>query len=326
MEKDTIVVVTNRYDPHADLIITKLNETSEKVVRFNTEDFPTQICFVFDSEEERMEFLLPYDRTIDVDRVKSIWYRRPIPHEIDPEVSEEPMRELARREAESVMRAFYECFDGFWISHPLKIRAASHKLYQLRLAKKLGFSIPPTLVTNSPDETKEFCHHHKERGIIVKPLSFPIVDTDEGHYSFATSRVEDEDIENLNQVKFTPTLFQAYVPKKHELRITVVGRQVFTCEIQSQISEETRLDWRWFDINNPIPHKQGSLPEGLERKIIELVARLELSFGALDFILTPDDEYVFLEINPNGQWAWIEEMTGMPISQAIINLLVKGGI
>lgn len=325
MEKDTIVVVTNKYDATADLVIAKLNDASEKIIRLNTEDFPMKIRFVFNSEKGQMEFYLPQERVIEVSRVKSVWYRKPAPHNIDSEVNEGPIKKFAQRETESIMRAFYECFDGFWMSHPLRIRAASQKVYQLQLARRLSFSIPVTLVTNDPKRAREFCIRFKENGVIVKPLSYPIVDADTGSYSFSTALVGEEYLERLEQVRLAPTLFQVYVPKKHELRITVVGTRVFTCEIHSQVSEQTELDWRGFDANDPIPHKIGSLPKELGKKILEMVRMLDLSFGAIDMIFTPEEKYVFLELNPNGQWGWIEILTGMPISQAIADLLIKGG-
>ncbi|HCI05608.1 MAG: hypothetical protein UX26_C0006G0002 [Parcubacteria group bacterium GW2011_GWC1_45_9] len=324
MNEDSIVVVTNQYDPHADVVITELNRRSKNVIRLNTEDFPTKINFTFDSEVDMAEFVLPMSRVICFDSVKSIWYRRPEPCIVDPKVVDMSMRSFAQRESQAVLDSFYESFSGFWMSHPLKIRAASRKIYQLRLAKSLGLIVPPTLVTNNPERARDFYQNHKEE-VIVKVLGPPVVETEGGFYSFSTVVVEEKDLVNLDYVRFAPTLLQAYIPKKFEFRITVVGSKLFICEIHSQDSEKSRIDWRLFDPENPIPHKQGKLPWEIERKIVKMVKLLGLSFAAIDMIVTPENEHVFLEINPNGQWAWIEELTGMPIAKAIADLLVRGG-
>lgn len=323
MKSTPVVVVTNQYDPDADMVMVELNRRSINVIRFNTEDFPTKISFTFDPKGNEMDFLLPMGRVIHMDTIKSIWYRRPIPCIIDSVITNDAMRIFAGREAQTVLDSFYQCFGGFWMSHPLKIRAASRKIHQLRLAQQLGLAIPPTLVTTDPLRAKQFYQEHRE--VIVKAMSAPVIEAEAGFYSFSTAVIDEISIEKLDCVRLTPTLFQAYIPKKLELRVTVVGEIAFTCEIYSQSSEKSRVDWRFFDPDKPVPHKAGKLPEEIERKIIEMVKILGLSFAAIDMILTPSDEYIFLEINPNGQWAWIEPLTGMPISKAIADLLVNGG-
>jgi glutathione synthase/RimK-type ligase-like ATP-grasp enzyme len=118
-------------------------------------------------------------------------------------------------------------------------------------------------------------------------------------------------------------IFQAYVPKLVELRITVVGRRIFAAEIHSQRTNHTRCDWRRYD-QGQTPHRPHELPRDLEQRCTALVERLCLRYGAIDMVLTPDGRYVFLEINPNGQYLWIEHETGLPISEAICDLLTGG--
>ena len=126
-------------------------------------------------------------------------------------------------------------------------------------------------------------------------------------------------------IRLCPVIFQAYVPKRVELRITVVGRQVFAAEIHSQHSNHTKHDWRRYD-RYQTPYFPHSLPTHLQQLCVRLVERLGLCYGAIDTVLTPDGRYVFLEINPNGQYLWIEKMTGLPISDAICDLLIAGSI
>ena len=118
-------------------------------------------------------------------------------------------------------------------------------------------------------------------------------------------------------------IFQAYVPKRVELRITVVGQQVFAAEIHSQHTHHTRHDWRRYDLDET-PHFPHALPPDVAQRCLRLVQALGLCYGAIDMVLTPDDRYVFLEINPNGQYLWIEQLTGLPITDALCDLLMAG--
>src|SRR5262249_21476922 len=124
-------------------------------------------------------------------------------------------------------------------------------------------------------------------------------------------------------IEYSPTIFQGYVPKRVELRITVVGERVFPAEIHSQQTQHTKHDWRRYDLDNT-PHFPHDLPCEIRERCVSLVKRLDLCYGAIDMVLTPDGRYVFLEINPSGQYMWIEAQTGLPISAAIADLLSAG--
>jgi glutathione synthase/RimK-type ligase-like ATP-grasp enzyme len=134
--------------------------------------------------------------------------------------------------------------------------------------------------------------------------------------------VANRDVGYADAVRYLPTIFQAYVPKDVELRITVVGQQVFAVAIHSQQTQHTRHDWRHYDLSHT-PHTLHELPEQVRHRCLQLVDRLGLCYGAIDLILTPDGRYVFLEINPSGQYLWLEKLMGLPISDAICDLLLS---
>jgi glutathione synthase/RimK-type ligase-like ATP-grasp enzyme len=113
------------------------------------------------------------------------------------------------------------------------------------------------------------------------------------------------------------------VEKRVELRVTVVGTKVFAAEIDSQATNHTRFDWRRYDLGNT-PHRAHPLPDDVAERCLALTQRLGLSYGAIDLIVTPDGRYVFIEINPNGQYSWIEHCTGLPITDALCDLLMAG--
>ncbi len=187
----------------------------------------------------------------------------------------------------------------------------------------MGLELPPTLVTNCREEFLDFYGQHN--GNVVGKLTGPAFDRTVGTDNFCryTEVVSKRDVAYAASLQYCPVIFQAYVPKRLELRITVVGQQVFAAEIHSQQTHHTRHDWRRYDLGNT-PHFPHVLPPEVHQQCVRLVKRLELCYGAIDMILTPEGRYVFIEINPSGQYLWIEQQTGLPISEAICNLLMAG--
>lgn len=228
---------------------------------------------------------------------------------------------FAEEETRDTTRGLWELLNCVWVNHPEHIRRANSKLHQLSVAHQVGLEIPKTIVTNDPDEARKFigsCHGD----VITKPLSRGLVDQSDQPMALYTSVVSPEQAHHAQQVQYTPSFFQEYIPKDVELRITIVGNQVFTAEIRSQQRDDTKDDWRRNALS--LEHKEHQLPVEIQEKLLRLTKAFNLQFGAIDMILTPDGRYVFLEINPSGQWAWIEELTGLPISEALIGLLAKG--
>jgi glutathione synthase/RimK-type ligase-like ATP-grasp enzyme len=320
---NAILIVSTKYDPHVDFLIPRLTERQIPFIRFNTEDFPlrSKVTIAFDKNGSHQEILsLPNGPDTSGEDIISVWYRRPAPFEF-PEEFALAVRMFAEEETRDTARGLWELLDCLWVNHPEHIRRANSKLHQLNVAHQLGLDIPKTIVTNDPEEAKRFvgsCHG----GVVAKPLSRGLVDEHDQPMAFYTSVVKPEQLDEIQRVQYTPAFFQEYVQKDVELRITVVGNQIFTAEIHSQQRDDTRHDWRRNAL--ALEHKEHQLPDEIREKCLALTKTLNLQFGAIDIILTPDGRYVFLEINPNGQWAWIEELTGLPISEALIGLLSKG--
>jgi glutathione synthase/RimK-type ligase-like ATP-grasp enzyme len=197
------------------------------------------------------------------------------------------------------------------------------KLRQLSLAGRLGFAIPPTLVTNDPSQFLAF-YREQEGRCITKHLSTKSL-FDSGlleQFVRYTEPVTHRDLRSLGAIRLCPVLVQGYVPKQVELRVTVVGERVFAAEIHSQAAAHTAHDWRRHHAERA-PCLVHALPDEVAQRCLRMTAELGLRYGAVDLILTPDGEYVFLEINPGGEYHWIEVYTGLPITQAICALLIE---
>ncbi len=140
---------------------------------------------------------------------------------------------------------------------------------------------------------------------------------------FHTTLIEESELERIDNVGLTPCLFQEYVEKDLELRVTVIGDEVFAAEIHSQVRDETKIDFRKYEID--IPYRKACLPWDVERRCLELVHSYGLTYGAMDLIVTPDGRYVFLENNPVGQFMFIEQrVPALRMTEALATCLIRG--
>jgi glutathione synthase/RimK-type ligase-like ATP-grasp enzyme len=136
-----------------------------------------------------------------------------------------------------------------------------------------------------------------------------------------TTLITESDIEaRLESVRMAPCLFQEYIPKHYELRVNVIGNYVWAAGIFSQAAEQTQIDYRHDTVG--CSHAPVLVPPMLERMCIRLARHLGLRMCNIDLILTPAGEYVFLEVNPNGQWAWVEDLVGFPLAAALVDELL----
>ena len=246
-----------------------------------------------------------------------MWYRRLVAPDL-PDHLDEGVRDFCEREN----RAF---FDGIlsalpverWLSPPDAIARAEKKPYQLKIANQLGFTIPKTSITNDPQSVLALAHSHQ---LIAKAVSSGYVRADDGYSAIFTSEVRETDLDDLGTLSLAPVTFQERIEKSVDIRVTVVDKHVFSAEILSQEGESSRVDWRATD-NPDLIHRPHELPSEIERRCRELIRQMGLFFGAIDLALTPRGEYVFFEVNPNGEWVWIEEQLHLPIAKAIADWL-----
>jgi hypothetical protein len=324
-KEEMILILTEPSDEHANHIAAKLRERGADFVRFNPAQFPreAEISLSYSPQGEFNPVLRLGAERVALDGLHSIWYRRPEPPVAPDEISDALLREAVQQECKNFVQDLWNSLDCLWLpAPPATVGQTQLKASQLRVAGQLGFELPPTLITNSEADLLDFYSRHNG-SIVSKPVGFSFFNTLGNTFCRYTEMVTKRDIAYARQVSYCPMIFQAYVPKLVELRITVVGQQVFAAEIHSQSSNHTRHDWRRYD-EYQTPHFAHQLPREIERLCVELVAQLGLLYGAIDMVLTPDGRYVFLEINPNGQYLWIEDATGLPISEAICDLLING--
>lgn len=317
-----ILVLTNIDDPHSDAVIKNI-KNNESVFRINTDQLLDEFSFDFQigPEGKLICFKNPLNHYLDIEEVSVIYYRRPERPKIQN--YDGSFSNLIIQEAwHGLYHLLFSAYKKKWLGHPHLDKYASSRVVQLTLAQKIGWKVPPTLISRDPERIKQFAKKYSE--LAVKPLGEKGVSMDGDWFPYFTSKIFNENILNKSdeEIALTYNYIQSYIPKKNEWRITVIGDEVFPCIINSQKSELGKIDWRTVDYQT-ILHEKGFISESFKNELIQYLKYLNLPFGAFDFILTPENEFVFLECNPNGQWLWIEELAGLPISKAIANWLEK---
>ena len=318
-----VLVLTGPGDLHADRVCGLLRARGVRVTVFDPADLPARARMTvgLDPAGRPRRVLHQGTDALDLADVTAVWVRKPGRPGGSPD-GPDPVARLVAGECAALA-------DGVWAglacpTFPAPravLAAASSKLAQLELAGRLGFTLPDTLVTTDPDELLDFWDRH-EGGVISKALDSPSLPGQRDALTRVVEPVTAFDVGAAPALTACPVIVQAEVAKRLELRVTVVGNRVFAAEIHSQQSNHTQLDWRCYDTATT-RHAVHRLPEPVRRRCLALLAGLGLRYGAIDLIVTPDDRYVFLEVNPTGQWLWIEDATDLPLSDAIADELTS---
>ncbi|MEM9292212.1 MAG: MvdC/MvdD family ATP grasp protein [Acidobacteriota bacterium] len=317
-----LILITQEIDTHSDWVEAECRRRGEEYLRLCTEQFPTSVQISTEPAHHHFQGEICVEgRSYPLSEVVGLWYRRPGMVELDPSIPE-GQRPFSYRESQEALTGLYRVlYDRRWVSPPHIVAAAGHKIHQLRLAKELGFTVAPTLVTNDPAKALSFFEACRGQ-MIYKPLRFvPITDDDGNAYGIYTTLVTEETLDaSLDSIALAPCLFQQLIPKDYEIRVNIIGNRVWASSIHSQESEATQLDCR-HDLET-VRQEAIWLPPEIERLCLRMKQRLRLNMCNIDLIVTPEGEYLFLEVNPNGQWAWIEELTGLPLRQALVDELL----
>lgn len=306
-----VLVLTTPVDPTADMVLTHLHSDSVPFLRIDAAQFPTEMAFTGEIGQHsrwRAEC-----NGVPLDEVKTIYYRRPGRFEFDTAI---PLNTIPWCEGQARFGFWgvLESLPATWINTPSSVQHAEYKARQLAHATVAGLSVPPTLVTNDPQAVADFAAR-QPHGIVTKTLYARTPRTEDGRLSGVvyTNDVPPDRYRDPS-IATTAHLFQSKLVKKTDLRVTVVGESIFA----TQIDNAGELDWRRSHHN--ITYRPYELPDTVRTGVHRLMRSLGLVFGALDFVLT-DEGHQFIEINPNGQWGWIEHQTEQPISRAVATAL-----
>ncbi|MEV6744160.1 ATP-grasp ribosomal peptide maturase [Streptomyces sp. NPDC051080] len=314
----TVLVVAARDDWPTDRVVKALTDGGAEVFRMDTAEFPQELTLAgrIDARQGWAGGLTTAHRAVDLADIEAVYYRAPNPFALSPAMSEAERR-FAAAQARVGLGGIITALDCRWVSHPAAMSRAEYKPLQLATARQAGLTVPPTLITNTPDAVRAFVGD-VGGSVICKPVATPVFVEGDRLKTVYTHRVTEADLDDLRGIDTTAHLFQAWVEKSYEVRLTVVGDRLFAAEVHAG-SAAAHTDWR--SDYASLTYRPATTPDDVASAVRRYMSALDLRFAALDFIVGADDEWTFLEANPCGQWDWIEHATGLPIASAIADEL-----
>lgn len=314
-----IAIVTKTQDATADYVMAHMTRRGIGYIRLDSDMFganPFRFCFGHTFIPDAL--MLAKNNIMRVEDIRCVWLRRMVKPIAAVEITDLSAKAFAEQELDFSFRWFLGALSCPVIDPEQNLLVARNKFDQLNFAQQIGLSVPPTLVTNDPGIARQFIETYGDA--VVKSIAGYGRRLSNGFEATYTQRVTPEIVQKFDALRFAPVCVQAYVEKDFELRVTIVGECIFACRIDSQISDQTRVDWRRYD--PAVPHQPYVLDSQTERKLLAMMNHYRIHFAAFDLVMTPRGETVFLEMNPSGQFVWIEEKTGMPITDTLIDFLI----
>jgi glutathione synthase/RimK-type ligase-like ATP-grasp enzyme len=250
---------------------------------------------------------------LNLAEVGVVWWRRVRPFTVDEAVTDPSRRAFAESETTQAVNGLLSTLTCSWVNPRAEDDAAHNKPWQWHVASQIGLHMPRTVVTNQPAKAREFIEAMRPTNVVFKAFLASLEAWRE------TRLVETEDLERLELVKYAPVIFQEYIAGV-DLRITIIGRQIFAAEIDAR-GTSYPVDMRMALGESLI--RPVTLPDKVQKALLKLQDRLGLRYGAIDMKRTDEGDYYFLEVNPAGQWLFVEDRTGMQISQAMAGYLAS---
>lgn len=329
MNKNTILCLTHSHDYFTiDRVQLAIEHRGYKSVRFNTDSFPhaSKLSTKIDSKGRMQATFQSEDVIVPAESIAAVWVRKVAQPQIPltgDEGKNHPYLNQCINESEAARTLFFNCLSHIpWIDRLDIIARCEDKGLQLQAAGAAGMQIPATLISNDPDAARQFYQTHQSR-IVTKMLTPLCISMNRPNNFVYTSRVTEKHLENLDGLRFSPMIFQAEVDKAYELRVVYVAGQCFCGKIfTATATENTQVDWRRAKMGECHwqPHQLDST---VIAQIDKTMKRLGLYFGAIDLIVTPEGETIFLEVNPTGEWGMLEKHLDLPIADAIADTLIS---
>ncbi|UUC44335.1 MvdC/MvdD family ATP grasp protein [Flavobacterium cerinum] len=324
MEK--VLIITHTQDNECiNIVSDKIRKHGGEPIRFNVDEYPLKYSLSSCFENGEWKIYLDYEgaNRVALHELAGLWYRRSF--NLGGNLATVLEREYLGSvygEIRATFFGFLESLPCFQIGKYSKYRRLDSKEEQMRIADFLGMKVPETCITNSPEEAKRFFRDHPN-GVVTKMQSSFAIERDGVENVVFTNLIKEEDLDNIETLQYCPMQFQEKLDKKVELRITIVGDEIYAFEIDSQKLDNAKLDWRREGIELLSDWKPYELPADLRDKLLQMMDMYEVNYGAIDIIVTPDDNYYFLEINAAGEFFWLDRLLpDNPISDQIAKVLL----
>lgn len=312
-----ILIIGDERDPHISAVIGHLERMNANVFLLNPADGNVgNISYTYSP----LRILFRHrGKSISHTDIDAVWWRLKPNIRFHPQnIDEVNTSNFINREWQLSLEPLDYFLQGcFWINKRSCDHMVRNKPFQLYQASVNGFTIPDTIISNNFDSILERSASFRE--MIYKPLGYFIAGPDK--ILFSNKLSAGELAESKENVAIAPCIFQQYVDKDFEMRVTIVGKKVFAVKIYSQAGLNSRFDWRRDQFN--LKYEAMDLDTVFREKLLQFHELLGLVYGAYDFIVCKDGQYVFLEVNPAGQWMWLERAVHINIAEEIASTLLR---
>ena len=319
-----ILIFTKKIDIEADLLGIQFLKNGIDYVKLTEEDLPLNFNCEFEIGKKNKFNVVIAGKKVNLQNIKIVLLRH-----FDPKF----LNYFAGIKQIYFAQQWYQTFLSLqqvlkciWVNDPQKTFEAENRLNQLLTAQSIGFNIPITSITNHPDVARRFFKENSGT-TLVKVLHHHEINHKQMSYRFLTTKIENNHLSKFDELSYSPVIFQRRIEIDSEIRVTLIGDGIFSCNLS------TNQDTKYFDLHKikdkDLKYKEINLEKKIEKLCLKLNKKLRLMVSSIDFIVDKKGEIVFLEINPVGDWNWIEKHTNLPITKSMFDfvnsLLIKGG-
>jgi hypothetical protein len=297
-------VLTNSRDETADFLTAKLQELEFRFVRLDTDRLPNTVSLSATHSSSR---LVVAGEEYTADSFSHVWLRRPQPLVIELS-SDRAENSHTKQEWSAAIEGWLARIPTYrWINHPAANATASYKIEQLFRASQMGLRVPDTLVTQSSNEATKFYYSH-DGAIVVKPITSGYIEREDPDKDTViyTQPVTLERLGLFASCATCPTLLQERINKKQDIRVIIVDEDVHAVALTTAKANTAQpVDVRENNFID-IAYSPTKLPDVIKALIRDYVRSYNLRFAAIDMAVDDRDRWIFFELNPNGQWAWLD--------------------
>ena len=323
-----ILILSEQTDATTDIVCSWLNHYGCEFLRINDESAHNPHVEIRIKDGKFMVLYANDSHVYDFSDIEVCWCRRGFFNfHVEKKLTEvnastkESMARFLNNEGQTLENFFYYLFGKkLSINHPANYNF--NKLIALHEAADIGFKIPNTLLCRHSVDLKKFVG---ENGSCITKSIQDIMPIRYGDRHLSAGKIKRVEKRNLAYSDYWYSLFQKEVRKRYELRVFYWLGKCYAMAIFSQLDTASELDFRDVDVNGHHPNRMVpyTLPKNIRLKINRLMKKLKLESGSIDIIVTPENEYVFLEVNPVGQFNFVSELCNYYIEKNIAEFFAK---
>ena len=317
MEK-ILLFLTNSTDATCDYLCKVADEKGVAYIRFDTDFKNDEVKIRYNSQKNVELNLKGY--SLSPEDVHCIWNRRP-EKICAGNLGDTPFDEHYRDEWRHAIDGFFkQVVPAKWVNHPCYNALAISKIEQLHRAKQHLLKIPDSVVTQSYVDFKRF-HDEHSGNVITKPISHGYICDGNSVYNIYTNAVS---IDKCSFENFStcPNFFQQEIAKISDIRINYIDGYIEATELVYSEDGRQRLDIRKNNMDG-VSYRKIDLPNEIRNSLVLLIKSYRLRFAAIDMAITDKNEWVFFEINPNGQWAWMDILGASNFHEHFLNKILQ---